>query len=175
MNNNQKHQRDCLEPNELPELHAIIGIWKRGLKSYYLKRSENMENYPSVWSLFSIQFNPVQLPDPSDLVQAQSIMDLISAERLNGAPTKVIEYLTSDDSDTNPINTHVFLHLYLVELDTEPELNPDYYEEGAWLTFDEFEEKTRESGCGSCTRMWWDHAFLRRWVQRPFPTKEYES
>ena len=40
------------------DLHAAIGVWHRGSQTFYVKRSAQMQNYPLVWSLLSIQFDP---------------------------------------------------------------------------------------------------------------------
>lgn len=164
-----------LKVANLRKLSAVIGIWHRENETYYVQRSEKMQNYPSLWSLFSKQFLPDDLHDPSDLYKAQGIMDQMSVERLCGAQVKVLEHITSGTSASNPIRMHVTLHLYLLEFPTEPKLNPDFYSEGTWLTFNEFEEKINKSTCGSCTRMWWDHAWFKNWVNRPFQGQEQNS
>ena len=39
-------------------IHAVIGVRRAGGATFYVRRSEYMENYPGVWSLFSIQYDP---------------------------------------------------------------------------------------------------------------------
>ncbi|MEW6283343.1 MAG: hypothetical protein AB1758_32340, partial [Candidatus Eremiobacterota bacterium] len=56
-------------------LFGLIGVWtnEQG-RTFYVKRSPKMKNYPSVWSLFSIQYDPKELTDPEDLAPAQHLM-----------------------------------------------------------------------------------------------------
>lgn len=152
----------------LPELHAVIGVWNRGEQTFHVKRSQKMTNYPGVWSLLSIQFNPDDLPEPSDLVKVQTYMKAMSAERLNGVGIRTIAMLASESSDKNPIGRDVHLHLYRVELDHEPELHPDFYEDGRWMTFEEYEQAARDAPCGLCMRMWGDFAYMRGIIDHPF-------
>jgi hypothetical protein len=79
-----------------------------------------------------------------------------------------VELLASDRSDKNPIARDVHLHLYRVELDHEPALNPDFYEDGRWMTFEEYEQAARDSQCGLCMRMWGDVAYMHGIIDRPF-------
>ena len=99
-------------------------------------------------------------------------MEIMADERLGGVRVETLELFTSGDSDTNPINTHVFLHLYRIQLSREPDLNPKYYTDGAWLNFEELWERTRDATCGSCMRMWWDHASLIGLAPGPYPGGE---
>ncbi len=152
----------------LPELQAVIGVWHRGPQTYYVKRSEKMTNYPGLWSLLSKQFDLKDLPDPKDLSAIQPVMERLSRERLGGVPIATKKHLTSGDSDDNPIDRHVFLHLYEVELLVEPRLNPDYYTDAAWLTPEAYEEKSAGLQCGLCLRLWSDYAWLAGIIDRPF-------
>ena len=152
----------------LKKLHAVIGVGYKDNLTLYVKRSEKMENYPGVWSLLSIRFDPEELDDPGDLVTVQQLMEKMSRERLNSTPIAVKQHLTSADSAKNPINRHVFLHLYEVELLEEPVLNPDFYADSAWLTPEEYEECSKDAQCGLCLRMWSDYAWLHGIVDRPF-------
>ena len=104
------------------EIHAVVGVWRRGDLTYYVRRSGKMENYPGVWSLLSIQFEPSELVDPNDLQKIQEIMVGMSNERLGGTTISVKGYLDSGDSDHNPYRKHVYLHLYEIYLDrrTDP-------------------------------------------------------
>jgi hypothetical protein len=151
-----------------PELHAVIGAWNRGKKTYHVKRSQTMTNYPGVWSLFSIQFDPTDMPDPSDLTKVQTYMETMSAERLNSVELQTIELLASDSSDKNSIGYNVHLHLYRVELDHEPRLNSKFYEDGRWMTFEEYEQRARDAPCGLCMRMWGDLAYMYGIIDHPF-------
>lgn len=155
-----------------PLLHAIIGVWHSGPITYYVKRSEKMQNYPGLWSLFSIQFRPEELSDPEDLSSVQRLMQKLSKERLYGEPVTVKAHLISGDSDNNPIDRHVFLHLYEIELGKEPELNPNYYDDGAWLTPEEYERRSAGRRCGLCLRLWSDYAWLAGLSDRPFVARE---
>jgi len=49
--------------SNLPKLFGIIGVPYQGDQTFYVKRSLKMHNYPGVWSLPSIQFEPHDLPD----------------------------------------------------------------------------------------------------------------
>ena len=108
------------EQSSKPPLHAVIGVWHRGDETYYVKRSEKMQNYPGIWSLFSIQFRPNELTDPKDLSSVRRLLRKLSKERLSNEPVTVKAHLVSGDSDDNPIDRHVFLHLYEIELEKEP-------------------------------------------------------
>lgn len=134
-------------------LHAAIGVCFSGDLTYYVKRSDKMENYPSVWSLFSIQFNPEKI-NSENLGHVQQLMDKMSYERLMGTPVSVIKRLTSGNSDRNPYGIDVHLYLYRIEFLTRPRLNPDYYTDAAWLTDEEYEIKTADMACGLCTKLW---------------------
>ena len=149
-------------------LNAVIGVWHRGIRTFYVKRSDKMQNYPGLWSLLSIQYQPRDLPNPLDLQSVQLHMDKLSLERLSGRQMRVQQHLLSGDSDLNPLNRHVFLHLYEVHLDKEPRLNPDYYTAGAWLTPTEYEQRNAGIQCGLCLRLWSDYAWLSGLHDRPF-------
>ena len=153
---------------DLPELHAMIGVWHKDNLTYYVKRSEKMENYPSVWSLLSIQFDPAELSDPADLSKVQGLMERLSKERLGGVPIATEQHLISGDSSDNPFDKHVFLHLYGVELRKEPRFNPDYYTDSAWLTPEEYEDRSANQRCGLCLRLWSDYAWMAGISDRPF-------
>lgn len=161
----------AIESKKLPVLHAVIGVWRKGQRTYYVRRSEKMANYPGVWSLFSIQFDPIELPAPEDLKKVQDLMKKMAEERLCGASIETKGHLLSDDSDHNPIDTHVFLNFYEIHFPRDPKLNPNYYTDGAWLTFDEYRQRLKSSPgqCGSCIRMWWDYAWGKGWCDHPFP------
>ncbi len=160
------------EQSNKPSLHAVIGVWHSDDVTLYVKRSEKMQNYPGVWSLFSIQFRPDQLPDPKDLSTVQRLMQKMSKERLGGEPVTVKAHLISGDSDDNPIGKHVHLHLYEIELQREPKLNPDYYDDGAWLTPEEYERRSAGQRSGLCLRLWSDYAWLAGLSDRPFVARE---
>jgi len=156
------------------EIHAIIGVRHRGDLTYYVRRSEKMANYPSVWSLLSIQFDPDWLDDPEDLDKVQQLLIKMSEERLGGVPIELKEHVTSGDSDRNPMNEHVHLHLYEIELPEEPILNPDYYSDAAWLSPEQYEEKSTGQKCGLCLRLWSDHAWMAGISDRPFVARAAE-
>src|SRR5687768_11833778 len=84
-------------PNQgtVDAIHAVIGVWHRGARTFYVQRSERMHNYPLVWSLLSIQFDPTRLADPYDLAAVQPLMTRMADERLCGTPVRVTRYLSS--------------------------------------------------------------------------------
>lgn len=150
------------------KIHAVIGVWTRDHLTYYVKRSEKMQNYPGVWSLLSIQFNPHELERPEDLSTVKQFMEKMSEERLGGVPISVKKYLISGDSDRNPYGKHVYLHLYKIELIDHPNLNWDYYSDAAWLTAEQYEERSAGQPCGLCLRLWSDYAWLTGATDRPY-------
>ena len=138
-------------------IRAVIGVSFRAPKTLYVKRSDNMENYPGVWSLPSIQYKPEELPDPLDLDSATKIFARMSHERFVGTPVKVQQYLTAGSSDLNPMQRMVELVLYRISfVKDSPLLNEWYYTESAWLTQHEFALKTvlAPLPCGLCTKLW---------------------
>jgi hypothetical protein len=149
-------------------IHAVIGVRHNGPSTFYVKRSLEMENYPGVWSLFSIRHRPEDLPDARDLQAAGRLFERMSAERLGGVPVRVKEHLIEGASDQNPMNTWVTLQLYEIELLEEPILNPRYYTEGDWLSPQEYEERCAEQRCGLCLRLWSDYAWIMGITDRPF-------
>ncbi len=138
------------------ELHAVIAVWHRDSKTYYVKRSDSMENYPGVWTHMSVKFRLEELPDSRELDAAQVIMDRLSAERLGGTDIRVVELLSAATSSTNPINVCVHLSMYRVELAAEPRLNPRFYTDGKWMTHEEYAFLDNPP-CGTCIRMWSDY------------------
>jgi len=140
-------------------IQAAIGVWFKDGRTFYVKRSSQMENYPNVWSLFSIQFTPEELPDFTDLEDAQRVMERMSEERLDGAPIRLIHYLKSARCSDNPMGVPVTLHLYQIELKHEPELNQKYYVDSAWLTPEEYLAASADATCGLCMRMWSDYCY----------------
>ena len=153
-------------------IHAVVGVWRREDLTYYVKRSGEMENYPGVWSLLSIQFQPLELVDRTDLLKVQEIMEKMSNERLGGTPLSVKGYLDSGNSDHNPYKKHVYLHLYEIFIHRVPTLNPAYYTHGAWLTAEQYEEYSEGQPCGLCMRLWSDYAWLKGITDRPFVPSE---
>jgi hypothetical protein len=143
------------------DINAIIGVWFKDGQTFYVKRSGHMENYPNVWSLLSIQFSPEELPDFTDLRTVQEVMERMSEERLGGAPIRLVHYLKSARCSDNPMQVLVTLHLYQIELEYEPELNPKYYVDSAWFTPEEYVKASENSTCGLCMRMWSDYCYER--------------
>ena len=141
----------------IEHIDAAIGVWPKGDRTFYVKRSPSMENYPNVWSLMSIQFAPDELADFLDLARVQRIMERMSQERLGGAPVRVVRYLKSARCSDNPMRVPVRLHLYEIELEEEPRLNPEYYIDSAWMTPEEYSVASANSTCGLCMRMWSDY------------------
>jgi hypothetical protein len=141
---------------ESSEIHAVIGVWHRHGRTFYVKRSPKMVNYPSVWSLLSIQFEPYSI-DPVDFIQVGSLMSRMADDRLGGIGLRVLRYLSSAACTDNPMRKRVVLHMYQVELEAEPELNENYYIEFAWMTPGEYAVKAKDATCGLCMRMWSDY------------------
>ncbi len=147
---------------------AVIGVRHDGPLTWYVRRSERMANYPGVWSLPSIQFAPVELPDIHDLDRVSGHFSRLSAERLGGVPVEVRRHLTSGTSDMNPMGVDVTLHLYLIDLPEEPTLDPAFYVESGWLDAAEYDDRSAGQPCGLCTRLWGDYAWLTGIADRPF-------
>ncbi|MBP9757313.1 MAG: hypothetical protein KBD06_01820 [Candidatus Pacebacteria bacterium] len=118
-----------------------------------------MENYPGVWSLPSIQYEPAELPDPFDLDAASRIFARMSAERFGSATIRVEEWLTAGRSDENPMQRMVELVLYRISIDGALALNPRYYTDCGWLKRPDFKIRTMLTPlpCGLCTRLWEAH------------------
>lgn len=154
------------------ELHAVIGVRFANNRTYYVRRSAKMTNFPSVWSLLSIQYDPRWLKDANDLAKVQTLMERMSKERLGGAPIKVKRFLTSGDDPDSPVGRHVHLHLYEIELPEEPQLNPDYYTDAAWLTPEKYEQVSADESCGLCLRLWSDFSWLAGFSDRPFISRK---
>ncbi len=157
------------------EIHAVIGVRRAGASTFYVKRSNDMANYPSVWSLLSIQYNPIDVPDERDLTAVAPHFKRMSEQRLGGVFVNVKAYLTSGSSDRNPMGVNVTLHLYEIEFDEEPSLNGRYYTDSAWMTAVEYEECCAGQVCGLCLRLWSDYAWLKGYTDRPFiPSVSHE-
>lgn len=154
------------------ELHAVIGVRFSGNRTYYVKRSKKMENYPAVWSLPSIKYDPAWLRNPNDLSKVQSLMENMSKQRLGSVPIRVKRHLTSGNDPNSPVGRHVHLHLYEIEFGEEPRLNPDYYTDAAWLTPERYEEISAGQACGLCLRLWSDYAWMTGISGRPFIGRE---
>ena len=140
-----------------PDLHAVIGAWAQGARTFYVRRSEKMENYPDAWSLLSIQFDPLELRDHVDIEAVQRLMDRMAEERLCGATVTVRNSLSSARCSDNPIGVRVHLYLYEVDLEREPTLNEDFYTDGRWMTPEEYSAASANETCGTCMRMWSDY------------------
>ena len=145
--------------SSVSQIEAVIGVWLKDGRTLYVKRSGRMENYPNVWSLLSIQFTPEELPDFTDLEAAEKVMERMSEERLGGVPVRLIHYLKSSRCSDNPMHVPVTLHMYQIELEREPELNPEYYLDSAWFTPEEYMKATENATCGLCMRMWSDYCY----------------
>ena len=150
------------------EIHAVIGVWYRAGKTFYVRRSATMKNYPNVWSLLSIQFKPATYQEQTDLPFVQSLMDEMSRQRLGGVSIDVRRYLSSAHCSDNPMKKHVFLHMYAVELGCLPRLNREFYQQSAWLHPEEYTRRSQGAACGLCLRMWSDYSVRHSLVARPF-------
>ena len=145
--------------SSVSQIEAVIGAWFKNGRTLYVKRSGRMENYPNVWSLLSIQFARDELVDFTDLAVVEKVMERMSEERLGGVPVRLIHYLKSARCSDNPMQVPVTLHLYQIELDSEPKLNPEYYVESAWFTPEEYMKASENATCGLCMRMWSDYCY----------------
>ena len=67
------------------EIEAVIGVWYKDGRTFYVKRSDQMENYPNVWSLLSIQFFPEELPDFTDLEATQKLLTKFVKDHINNS------------------------------------------------------------------------------------------
>lgn len=141
------------------QIEAVIGVWFKDGRTFYVKRSESMENYPNVWSLLSIQFTRDELADFTDLATAQKVMEKMAEERLGGASVRLVRYLKSARCSDNPMQVPVTLHLYEIELEDEPNLNARYYVDSAWFTAEEYINASENATCGLCMRMWSDYCY----------------
>lgn len=141
-------------------IYALIGVRRIGERTYYVKRSPVMANYPNIWSLLSIQFDPGEVTDPANLHVVSTHIQRLSDQRLGGVRAAATSLLISGDQYSAAIGKHVFLHLYEVELAAEPELNPLYYVDAAWWTPEQYAEKTVSQTCGLCLRLWASYAWM---------------
>jgi hypothetical protein len=149
-------------------IEAVIGVRHEGDRTWYVKRSGLMENYPFVWSLLSTRIAPEGLPDPTDTRAADRIVRSMTAERLGGADVSVLRYLTSGESSRTLPGRHVTLHLYSVAVTSNVRLNPRYYVDSRWMTPEEYEQANAGMQCGLCLRLWSDYAYLTGISERPF-------
>jgi hypothetical protein len=147
---------------------AVIGVRRNGASTFYAKRSARMTNYPGVWSLFSIQYLPEELPDPADLAAAGVLFERMSSERLGGIPVAVSRYLTAGSSDANPMKVDVTLRVYEIDFGAEPILHPDFYDEARWMSAEEYQTASAGQPCGLCLRLWSDYAWMAGITDRPF-------
>lgn len=115
-----------------------------------------------------MQFAPDALPEPRDLARAQAIFAAMVAERFEGTPVRVKEYLRSGASPAPRIGKHVHLHLYAFEADEPLVLDPEFYPQGAWLTFDDFQARAGRAPCGLCTRLYSEYAVEQGLCEVPF-------
>jgi len=147
---------------------AIILVQQAGGITWYVKRSPTMANYPDVWSLPSIQYDPVDFEDPNDLQRASELANALSAQRLGGIPVKVLRFLTEGTSDMNPMGVDVTLRLYEIDLMPTPELNPEFYVDQEWMSPERYQEASTGQPCGLCLRLWSDFAWLSGITDRPY-------
>ena len=151
----------------LVELHAVIGVCYEQERTFYVKRSSTMANYPDVWSLFSIQIDPAGFR-PESLAMASEYFKKMSDLRLGGVDVAVLGHMRSGSCDKSLKGHHVTLHLYLVRMEEEPKLNPEYYIDGRWMTPEEYSQATATVTCGLCSRLWSDYAVARGYSDRSF-------
>jgi hypothetical protein len=140
-------------------IDAVIGAWFKDGRTFYVKRSARMQNYPNAWSLISIQFSPSEFPDFTDLSKAQNLIERISEQRLGSVQVRLMRYIKSARCSDNPMQVPVTLHLYQIELESQPKLNPQYYVDSAWFTPEEYMKAAENTTCGLCMRMWSDYCY----------------
>ncbi len=150
------------------QIEAVIGVWFKDERTFYVKRSDRMKNYPGVWSLLSIQFEQNELVDFTDLATVEKVMKRMSEERLGGVPIRLIHYLKSARCSDNPMQVPVTLHLYQIELEREPDLKPEYYVDSAWFDPEEYMKASENATCGLCMRMWSDYCYQRGFSKTRF-------
>jgi len=150
------------------EIDAVIGVWFKDGRTYYVKRSPEMQNYPNAWSLLSIQFTNEEFPDFTDLEGAQRVMERMAEERLGGVGLKLVRYVKSSRCSDNPMQVPVTLHMYEIELEGEPKLNPRYYVDCGWFTPEEYMKVSENTTCGLCMRMWSDYCYQMGLSERRF-------
>ena len=146
-----------MSSSERKEIHAAIGVWQRGDKTFYVLRSQKMENYPGVWGLLSLQHVPVFLKNPKNLMRAMMILQQMSNERLHGALVHMRRFLYRGSSDQNPMGCMVHLNLYEIEFDDQPELQRDFYTDSAWMTPSELRAANIGKQSGLCTKLWLEY------------------
>jgi hypothetical protein len=129
-------------------IRAVIGVWRNGPRTFYVKRSERLTNYPGIWSLPSFQFDLVLDFD------APRIFRELSRSRFGGTAIVVGPQLISGSSNENPMNEWVTLFLYEIEFVREPWVNTEFYTDSAFMTQEEYEIATADVTCGLCTRLW---------------------
>jgi hypothetical protein len=155
-------------PEGGPPIHAVIGVRHVGPSTWYVRRSALMANYPDVWSLPSVRYDPKAFVDPEDLVAAGERFARLSEERLGGAEIRVGRFLVEDASDMNPMGVDVTLRLYEIDIAEPLITNPDFYVESSWMSPEEYERASAGQPCGQCLRMWSDWAWLNGITDRPF-------
>lgn len=154
------------DKDTLPRITAVIGVWTRGNRTYYVHRSGTMRNYPGAWSLFSEQYDPAEI-DPDDHAEIKKVFDRMSKRRLGGVQIKVGRLVSARSRYTHALGSSVTLRLFEIELEHEPILNPEFYSEAAWLTNDEFRKRVTAVPCGMCTRMLSDYRMHRGEIDEP--------
>jgi len=151
------------------KIQAVIGVWLRGPRTFYVLRSPQMTNYPGVWSLPSIQFTAEELPEPTDVRAAKAVLQRMSDERFERAlVVGDIQLLTSGWCDSNPTGKLVELYLYSFELPAIPALQPRYYTDSAFLLPEEYVARSAGARCGLCTRLWSEESYRTGLVAERF-------
>ena len=152
--------------NTKSPIYALIGVWSRNGLTYTVQRSQDMENYPSVWSLFSERFDPSTC-DPLDRDDVTNVFNRMSRNRAGGVPVTVGKMLSVRSRLNEKLGYRVSLWMYEIELANEPQLNPAFYSDSDWLTNDEIRKRVSAVSCGMCTRMLSDYRMRRGEIQEP--------
>ena len=160
--------------NTKSPIYALIGVWSRNGLTYFVRRSQNMENYAGVWSLFSERFDPSTY-DPLEKDEVVAVFDRMSHRRLGGVDVTVGQMLSSRARYTTALGCRVSLWMYEVELANEPKLNPAFYSDSNWLTNDEIRKRVTAAPCGMCTRMLSDYRMRSGEISEPLVTLANED
>lgn len=147
---------------------AIILVRQHAGLTWCVRRSSKMANYPNLWSLPSIQYEPGTFADPLDIDRASELANALSEQRLGGTPVRVNRFLTEGSSNENPMGVDVKLRLYEVELAAEAVLNTHFYVGQEWMAPEGYQKASAGQPCGLCLRLWSNYAWLSGITDIPF-------
>ena len=144
------------------DILAFVGVWLRGDKAYFVRRSCRMENHAGQWSLPSVQLLPGVLSSDNVSVAVVEQFRRLSGERFRKSPISVKRFLICgrEYRENIPRPAWVDLRLYEIAFDEEPRLDPEYYVEGRWMTLSEYRVASDPAAAGLCCNL------LERFMQR---------